>query len=209
MTRPRIVIADDHRMFAEGLRALLGEQCEIVALVEDGPSLLAAVEEHKPEVVVTDLSMPGLNGLECLRKLRESSPEVRVILLTMHEDVSMATMAIRSGASGFLLKNGGASDVLRAVLESESDNPHISPQLSDAVQHALETGKTPKRVLTDRQLEIVRLLAQGMLAKEVAAELDLSRRTVEYHKYQAMERLGVKSSAELVTYALKHGIGPV
>ena len=208
MSKPRIAIADDHRVFAEGLRALLEPHAEIVGIVEDGAALVELVEEECPDVVLTDVSMPGLNGFECLRRLRGLDPDLRVILLTMHEDASMATMAMREGADAFLLKHGGVDDVVAAVL-AKDDAPRVSPQLAEAVDHALETGTTPASHLTERQQEIVRLLAEGLLAKEIAARLDLSRRTVEYHKYQAMERLGLGSSAELVTWALKHGIGPV
>lgn len=209
MTRPRIILADDHRMFAEGLRALLTESYDIVRIVEDGEALLAAVEEEAPDLVITDLSMPKLNGIECVLKLRESTPDLKVILLTMHEEVSLATNAIRAGASGYLLKHGGAKDVLQAVELALQGGTFISPQIERDVKVAVSTGANTERALTPRQREIVTLFVEGLSAKQVAMRLSLSRRTVEFHKYQAMERVGVTTNAALISYALKHGIGPV
>lgn len=209
MSRPRLVIADDHRIFAEGLERLLAEEYEIVAVVADGQALLDAVAEHGPDLVVTDLSMPELNGIECVRVLRESTPELKIVLLTMHEDVSMATAAIRAGASAYVLKHSGSEALLHAVKEALQGGVHVSSQLAAEVMRSLSSGKDEKRELTPRQLEIVRHLVGGLSAKEIAARLGLSTRTVEFHKYKAMERIGVETSAELIHYAVKSGIGPV
>ena len=209
MTRARVILADDHQLFAEGLKALLADEHEVVAIVGDGPSLLEAVRDLSPDVVVADVSMPELNGIECVRKLRDSAPDVKVVLLTMHEEADLAAAAVRAGAAGYLLKHGGATDVLDAVRRALEGEVMVSPSLAREVDALLAKRRLPTRELTPRQAEIVGLFAQGLLAKEVAGRLNLSRRTVEFHKYQAMERLGIESSAELIAYALKHGIGPV
>lgn len=209
MSRPRIVLADDHRVFAEGLRGLLEDHYDVVAIVEDGSAVLDAVAEHAPDLVVADISMPKLNGIECVRRLRESSPELRVVILTMHDDVSLAVAAIRAGAAGYVLKHGGTKEVLRAVEEALGGGVHVSPAIAKDVMRGLARGGDGPATFTPRQLEIVGLLVQGLSAKEVAAKLHLSPRTVEFHKYQAMERIGVTSNAELIAYALKHGVGPV
>ncbi len=209
MSLPRIILADDHPLFAEGLRALLQEDFDVIAVVEDGQALLEAVEQYAPDLVIADVSMPKLNGIECVRKLRSSHPNLKIILLTMHEEISLATAAMQSGASGYLLKNGGTVEVLRAVRTALVGGTHVSPQLAAAVQSAIESGDSASQDLTPRQVEIVRHLIAGLSAKEIAATLSLSPRTVEHHKYQAMERIGVSTSAELITYGLKLGIGPL
>jgi DNA-binding NarL/FixJ family response regulator len=209
MNRPRIILADDHRVFAEGLRSLLDAECDVVGIVEDGQALLDAVDDLTPDLVVSDVSMPKLNGIECVRRFRESHPTLKVILLTMHEDVDLATAAIRAGAAGYVLKHGGTQDVLRAVEEALQGGVHISSRIAREVMQALASGKNIKPELTPRQAEILRLLVDGLSAKEIAARLHLSPRTVEFHKYQTMERVGVSSSAELIAYALKKGIGSI
>lgn len=209
MSRPTIVLADDHRMFAEGLKSLLDVEFDVVAIAEDGAALLKAVAAHDPDIVLTDVSMPELNGIECVRRLREANAELKVVLLTMHDDAGLATAAIRAGASGYVLKNGGAKEVLRALEEALSGGVHISPQIAKDVMQELATGKETGQHPTPRQLEILRLLVDGLSAKEIAARLHLSPRTVEFHKYRAMERIGVTTSAELIAYSLKQGIGPV
>jgi len=209
MSRPRIILADDHRLFAEGLKSLLDAEFEVVAMVEEGQALLEAVEEHSPDLVVTDVSMPELNGIECVRKLRETSPELKVVVLTMHEDVGLATAANRAGAAGYVLKHGGMKDVLQAVEEALNGGIHVSSRIAKDVMQALATGRKAGPDLTPRQLEVLRLLVSGLSAKEIGTELHLSRRTVEFHKYQMMERIGVSTSAELIAFALKQGIGSV
>lgn len=206
---PRVVLADDHQLFAEGLASLLADDYDVVAIVGDGLSLLEAVEAHAPDLVFADVSMPGLNGVECARKLTESAPRVGVLLLTMHEDAHLAAAALRAGAAGYVLKHGGAADVLDAAERALSGGVFVSAGLVDEVDSLLAAPRGADRELTPRQLEIVGMLAQGLLAKEIAERLGLSRRTVEFHKYEAMERLGIRSNAELFGYAMKHGIGPI
>ena len=209
MTQPRLVLADDHRLFAEGIRGLLGESYDVLRIVEDGKALLEAVRELQPDIVVADVSMPELNGVECVRDLKESHPEVRVVLLTMHRDVHLAVSAMRAGAAGYLLKNGGAEEVLRALEIVSQGETYVAAELKSEVEDTLARSPRAALELTPRQIEIVRLLVDGLSAKEIAARLQLSRRTVEYHKYQAMERSGVSTSAELISYALKRGISPL
>ena len=209
MSRPRIILADDHRLFAEGLKSLLDDRFDIVAIVEDGRALLDAVAEHTPDLVVADVSMPELNGIECARELHETNPQLKVVLLTMHEDVGLATAAIRAGASGYVLKHGGTKDVLQAVEEALHGGLHVSARISKKVMRALASGREVGPELTPRQLEILRLLVAGLSAKEIGNQLHLSPRTVEFHKYQMMARVNVSTSAELIAFALKQGIGSV
>jgi DNA-binding NarL/FixJ family response regulator len=209
VTGVRLILADDHRLFAEGISGLLGESYDVLRIVEDGRALLEAVEELRPDVVVADISMPELNGVECVRELSESSPDLRVVLLTMHRDVHLAVSAMRAGAAGYLLKNGGAAEVLRALEVVREGEKYIAAELREEVEAELANSQRTTLDLTPRQVEIVRLLVEGLSAKEIAARLSLSRRTVEYHKYQAMERLGVGTSAELISLALKRGISPL
>jgi len=203
---PRLVLADDHRLFVEGLASLLEPHYDVVAIVEDGEALLAAVEEQRPDAVVTDLSMPKLNGVECVRRLKASHPELRVVLLTMHEDVDLAAGAIRDGAAGFLLKHGGAKEVLSALEVVLAGGVHVSTRIAQDVMRALSRPGS-SAALTPRQQQIASLLVEGLSAKEIAARLHLSPRTVEFHKYQAMERVGVQTAAELIAYAVEHGLG--
>lgn len=206
MSLPRLVLADDHRLFVEGLASLLEPHYDVVAIVEDGEALLAAVEEQRPDAVVTDLSMPKLNGVECVRRLKASHPELRVVLLTMHEDVDLAAGAIRDGAAGFLLKHGGAKEVLSALEVVLAGGVHVSTRIAQDVMRALSRPGS-SAALTPRQQQIASLLVEGLSAKEIAARLHLSPRTVEFHKYQAMERVGVQTAAELIAYAVEHGLG--
>lgn len=211
MSRPRIVLADDHRVFAEGLKSLLEDEYDVVGIAEDGEQLIDVVEELEPDLVITDVSMPKLNGLEAVQRLLESRSRMKVILLTMHEDVGLATSAIRAGASGYLLKHARAEDVLRAIEEVLEGGVCVSPPMGEAVMRALTagpaTGREEKPELTERQTEILDLLVRGLSAKEIATRLHISPRTVEFHKYQAMERVGVTTSAELIAYAVMKGIG--
>lgn len=209
MRRPRIILADDHRVFADGLKSLLDDDFDVIRIVEDGPTLLQAVEELDPDLVITDISMPGLNGIECVRQLHDSAPEVRVVLLTMYDDLGFATSAIKAGASGYVLKNSGVKDLLLAVSEALRGGVHVSPLIASDVMRALASGDDTGSQLTPRQLEIMRHLVDGLSAKEIASLLHISPRTVEFHKYQAMARIGVDTSAELIAYTLKRVIGPV
>ena len=210
MTRPRIILADDHRMFAEGLTKLRQADHEVVAVVEDGHALVAAVREHRPDVVVADISMPGLNGIEAARQILEDDQDTAIVLLTMHADVSYATAALDAGVLGYVLKQSEPEELSRAIGEALRGRVHVAPVIAADVFRARRRGLAVKRPdLTTRQREILRLLAQGLLAKQIGSELSLSRKTVEYHKYRMMDLLGVQTTAELIQYAVKHGITPI
>ena len=207
MSRPRVLVADDHRIVAEGLRALLEPELELVEIVEDGRALLEAHDRLRPDVVVADVSMPLLNGIEAVRQLRKAGSRAKFVFLTMHPDVSYATEALEAGASGYVLKHSAPGELVNAVREALAGRTYITPRVAGAVLEALRKGETGAEVrLTSRQTEVLQLVAEGKSAKEIAAILDLSPRTVESHKYAIMDELGVKTSAELVQYAVKKGL---
>lgn len=210
MTRPRVILADDHRMFAEGLTKLLQGDYEVVAVVEDGHALVAAVREHRPDVVVADISMPGLNGIEAARQILEDDEDTAVVLLTMHADVSYATAALGAGVLGYVLKHSEPEELSRAIDGALQGRVHVASAIAADVFRARRRGSAGRKPeLTARQREILRLLTQGLLAKQIAAELGLSRKTIEYHKYRMMDLLGMETTAELIQYAVKHGITPI
>ncbi len=210
MTRARVLLADDHRIVAEGLKSLLSAEFELVGVVEDGRALVAAAKQLRPDVVVADITMPQLNGLDALPHLKKEDPSVKVVFLTMHKDVAYARRALESGASGFVLKHSAATELIDAVRAAVKGKTYLTPALAGDVLHAMkqrpESGSDPVALLTPRQREILQLLAEGRSAKEIGAALDISARTVEFHKYQMMEALGLHATAELLHFAIKHGI---
>ena len=206
MSRPRVVVADDHRIVAEGLRGLLEPEYELAEIVEDGRALLEAHDRLRPDVVVCDVSMPLLNGIEAVRQLRQAGSRAKFIVLTMHPEVNYATEALEAGASGYVLKHSAPDELVTAVREALAGRTYITPRVAGEVMEALRSGGGRKARLTSRQREVLQLVAEGKSAKEVAALLDLSPRTVESHKYAIMEQIGVKTSAELIQYAIKQGL---
>ena len=210
MSRPRILLADDHRMVAEGLKALLSSEFDLVGMVEDGRALLREAAALRPDVVVTDITMPQLSGMEALAWLREELPSIRVVILTMHQDLAYARRALALGASGYVLKHAAPEQLVLAIRAALAGQTFLSPEVTNALLQA--AGRDPKRVsdpvaaLTPRQHEILRRLAEGLTAKEIGAQLGISARTVETHKYELMQSLGIKTSAELVHFAIRHGI---
>ena len=205
MKRPRVLVADDHRIVAEGLRGLLEPELELVEIVEDGRALLEAHDRLHPDVVVADVSMPLLNGIQAVRQLRQAGSRAKFVFLTMHPDVSYATEALEAGASGYVLKHSAPDELLTAVREALAGRTYITPRVAGAVLEALRKGESAPR-LTTRQAEVLQLVAEGRSAKEIGAILNLSPRTVESHKYAIMDELGVKTTAELVQYAVKNGL---
>jgi DNA-binding NarL/FixJ family response regulator len=205
MKRPKVLVADDHRIVAEGLRGLLEPELELVAIVEDGRALLEAHDRLRPDVVVADVSMPLLNGIQAVRQLRKAGSRAKFVFLTMHPDVSYATEALEAGASGYVLKHSAPDELLTAVREALAGRTYITPRVAGAVLEALRKGDSAPR-LTSRQAEVLQLVAEGRSAKEIGAILNLSPRTVESHKYAIMDELGVKTTAELVHYAVKNGL---
>lgn len=207
MSRPRVLLADDHRIVAEGLKGLLDEEFELVGIVEDGRAMVKAALELRPDVIVADISMPHLNGIEALAQLKRDNPNVRVVFLTMHRDVAYARRALEAGAAGFVLKHSAAAELVLAVRSALQGRTFIAPELAAEVFRAGKSNEAdPVASLTPRQREILQLVAEGKSAKEIAAALDLSTRTVEDHKYRLMESLGIENKAELIRFAIKHGI---
>ena len=209
MSKPRVLLADDHRIVTEGLKGLLTEEFELVGIVEDGRAMVKAARELRPDVIVADISMPHLNGIDALAPLKRDNPEVRVVFLTMHRDAAYARRALEAGASGFVLKHSAPAELVLAVRAALQGNTFITPDLAAEVfRTAKEKDPSPLAALTPRQREILQLLAEGKSAKEIAAALDLSARTVEFHKYAMMEALRIDNSAELIRFAIKHGLVP-
>jgi DNA-binding NarL/FixJ family response regulator len=201
-----VLLADDHAIVAEGLVSLLRDEFELVGTVGDGNSLIDAVRQLQPDIVVADVSMPLLSGLEALRRLRAEGIGVKVVFLTMHTDAHLAGEALRAGASGYVLKHSAGEELIRALHEVERGLVYLTPLIAeDVVTTLAEPGKGTESRLTQRQRQVLRLVAEGRTMKEVAAELGLSRRTAETHKYQMMQTLGLHTTAELIRYALDHG----
>ena len=210
MNRPRVLLADDHRMVAEGLKSLLADDFELVGAVEDGHALLAAAKKLRPDVIVADISMPRLNGIDALQLLKKHNPDVKVVFLTMHQDRAYARRALEAGAAGFVVKHAAPDELVMAIHAALKGKTFITPALAgdvlDDIQHSAKGKKNAKDSITPRQREILQQLAEGRSAKEIAQMLSISARTVEFHKYQMMETHGLHSSAELVHFAIKHGI---
>jgi DNA-binding NarL/FixJ family response regulator len=207
MQRARVLLADDHTIVAEGLKSLLKDQFELVGTVADGGQLIDAARKLRPDVIVTDLSMPVLSGLDALRRLKAERLEVRVIFLTMHADARIAAEAFRAGAAGFLLKQSAGEELLTAIEDVLQGRTYLTPLITkDVIANLTTPDQDTEVALTPRQREVLRLLADGKRMKEIGAILGLSTRTVETHKYEMMQALGVGSTAELVRYALTHGL---
>ena len=212
MNRPRVLLADDHRILAEGLKSLLTPDFDLVGVVEDGLALIAAVKKLTPDVVVADITMPRLGGLEALAELKKQNPGVKVVFLTMHHDVAYARRAFEAGAVGFVLKHSATDELVAAIRAALDGKTYLTPTLAgELMQDARhpDTAKDPVGSLTLRQREVLKLFAEGRSAKEIAAELSISVRTVEFHKYHMMETLHLHNSAELTHFAIKHGMVPI
>jgi DNA-binding NarL/FixJ family response regulator len=205
MRRARVLLADDHTIVAEGLQSLLKDQFELVGTVADGQQLVDAAGKLRPDVIVTDLSMPVLTGLDALRQIKAAGIDAKVIFLTMHADARIASEALQAGAVGFLLKQSAGEELITAIEEVLDGRTYLTPLLTRDVL-ALKTSGADRPALTPRQREVLRLLADGKRMKEIAAIMGLSPRTVETHKYEMMQALGVGSTAELVKYAIKHDL---
>ena len=205
MRRSTVLLADDHAIVTDGLAGILKEaHFDVVGAVRDGQQLLDAAARLRPDVIITDLSMPGLTGLDVLARLKTEHLESKVIVLTMHHDADLATDAIRGGASGFLLKESAGDELLTAVRHALAGKVYITPTVTQEIMERMaRPAKTKEPQLTPRQRDILRLIVKGQRMKEIAANLGLSTRTVEGHNYEMMEALGVTSTAELVRYALE------
>ena len=210
MSRARVLIADDHKIVTEGLKKLLGPEFDIVGAVENGRELVKAVQTVRPDVIVADISMPGINGIEAVLQIKKIYKEIKVVFLTMHPDVAYAASAFKAGASGYVLKHSAPDELVTAIHAALQGKTYVTPLIAGKLlQHYEEqsSGNTEKLpVLSHREREVLRLLAEGHSAKEIASILDVSVKTVEYHKYRMMESLGIKTLAELIRYAVKKGI---
>jgi DNA-binding NarL/FixJ family response regulator len=205
--RITVLLADDHSLVAEGLKRILEPEFELVGVVNDGRSLLAAARELKPDVIVSDITMPELNGVEALEELKKDDPDVRVVFLTMQQHVAFARQAMDAGALGYVLKYSATEELIMAVQAAAQGKTFVTSAIAGELLKAMRSGddaeKDPVRRLTLRQREILRLLVDGHSAKAIAVRLDISPRTVEFHKYSMMETLGISSNAELIRFALE------
>ncbi|MGA3117355.1 MAG: response regulator transcription factor [Syntrophobacteraceae bacterium] len=210
MARPRVLIADDHKIVVEGLKKMLQHDFDIAGTVEDGRELITSVEKHHPDVIIADVSMPMLNGIDAVRQIKKVHKTIKVVFLTMQLDVAYAVSAFKVGASGYVLKHSAPDELVTAINEALKGRTYVTPLIAGKLLQAYEEGSHTQtdtaRSLTPRQREVLQLLAEGYSAKEIATILNISLKTVEYHKYRMMEDLGIKTLAELVRYAVKHGI---
>jgi len=208
MKRPTVLLADDHAIVVEGLRRVLETNYEVVDVVADGRALLAAAEHLKPDVIVLDVSMPLLNGIEAARRIRKTGQKVKIVFLSMHRDLAYVTEALRAGGSAYILKISAAAEILTAVRSALRGESYISESIDRAaleaqIERSQRSRQSPGK-LSFRQREVLQLAAEGRNTKEIAEILHVSPRTVEFHRNRIMETLGLHSTAELVQYAIKH-----
>jgi DNA-binding NarL/FixJ family response regulator len=206
--KPRVLLADDHALLLDAFAKLLAADCDIVGQVSDGRALVDEAERLKPDIIVLDISMPLLNGLEAGRQIKQKRPNTKLVFLTMNEDTDLAAEAFRSGASGYVLKRSLASELTSAIREVMRGRTYITPLVAGGLVESLmlEASAKPSGELTPRQREVLQLLAEGHSMKSVASVLKLTPRTVAFHKYRMMEQLKVRTTAELIQYAVKHHI---
>ena len=204
--KPRVLLADDHALLVGAFEKLLSAECEVVGQVNDGRALVAAAEKLAPDVIVLDISMPLLNGLEAGRQVKQHNRNIKLVYVTMNEDPDIAAEAFRAGASGYVLKRSAVTELTTAIREVMLGRSYITPLVATGLVGSLMHTDDPKvtDVLTSRQREVLQLLAEGHSMKQVAGVLNLTPRTVAFHKYRMMEQLRVKSTAELIQYAVKH-----
>src|SRR5690349_7698772 len=201
MNRIRLLLADDHLMFAEGLQSLLRDEFELLATVANGRELVDMTLELNPQVILVDISMPVLNGFDAVRELMRRGSEAKIIFLTMHNDATLLAEAFRCGASGYILKQAAGEELMNAIREVAQGNNYISPQIT-----SLPSESHVQKTITPRQREVLQLISQGLTMKEVAAELKISTRTAESHKYEIMQTLGVDTTADLIRYVFRLGL---
>ncbi len=210
MKRPRLLLADDHPMVLEGVARLLEDEFDVVGKVEDGRALVAAAQELEPDVIVTDLSMPLLHGLEASRQLKQLVPASKVIFLTMHADVAYAKEIFEAGASGYVLKRSAATELITAIHAVLRGQTYLTPLLFPdgqlPVEHSSENRSAIFKNLTPRQREVLKLIAEGKTIKEIAVILCLSVKTVQFHKEKLTATLHMKTKADLTKFALSHGL---
>jgi DNA-binding NarL/FixJ family response regulator len=206
MPKTRVLLADDHAVVAQALESLLKDEFDLVGVVHDGRALVEAADKLRPDVIVTDISMPLLNGIDAIRQIRTRRPETKVVVLTMHGDTELAVSAFRAGASGYVLKVSPGDEFITAIEQVAQGRAYVTPLLAKSVIDVLiEAREQPenRQPLTPRQREVLQLIAEGRTMKEVASILNISPRTAESHKYEIMQVLGVDTTAALVQYAVR------
>jgi len=209
MKRPRVLLADDHKLLLEAFQKLLEPDCEVVGSVTDGRALLAAASELEPDIIVLDIAMPLLNGLDAGGQIKKMMPDVKLIFLTVNEDPDFVSEAFRVGASGYLLKSSAASELFQAIQDACLGRTYVTPLVAQGMVDSFIEGPKRRKAsgkLTPRQREVLQLLAEGRSMKEAAAILNVTPRTVAFHKYRMMEELRLKTNAELIRFAIKQGL---
>jgi DNA-binding NarL/FixJ family response regulator len=207
-TPPTILLADDHVLVAEGIQKLLEPEYQLMGIVPDGRALLKAIEECPPDVAIVDISLPLLNGLDASRQILKHNPTIKIIILTMHAEASFVTEALRIGVSGYVLKQSVGTELVEALNEVLQGNTFVSPIADQALHHKPTEGDQEgfAHTLSQRQREVLQLVAEGKSIKEVAAVLNVSIKTVEFHKTRIMRQLGMRSAAQLTKYAIANGL---
>lgn len=208
MKRGRVVLADDHAIVLEGLKHILEEDFDVVASVTDGRALMEQVQRLKPDIAVTDISMPLLNGLDAFRQLKASGILTRFVFLTAHPDVTLATQAFRLGAAGYVLKQSAGAELLTAIRAALRGQTYISPHIANDVLQNLMSGAVNEEgpTLTARERQVLQLLAEGRTLKEAATVLNVSPRTIEFHRNNIADKTGLRTTAELSRYAIRQGL---
>jgi DNA-binding NarL/FixJ family response regulator len=211
MNRPRVLLADDHPMFLAGLQSLVERECEVVGTVTDGRELVQAASRLKPEVIVLDISLPLLNGIDAAREIKKELPETKLLFLTMHANLAYLKEALVAGATGYLLKTSARDELLGALQDVVRNRIHVSPGFGSEIVERFERQprsltEAQSALLTPRQRQILQLVAEGRSAKEIAGTLNVSVQTVAFHKRQIMDKLGLRTTAELTKYAIQEGL---
>lgn len=212
MAKPRVLLADDHTLVLEGFRKLLEDHCDVVGVVEDGRALLEVASKLLPDIIILDISMPLLNGIDAARQLKRMLPDLKLIFVTMHADPAYVNEAFKVGASGYLLKRSAGGELVQAIQSVLNNHFYVTPLITkDLIRTVIDDthdALPPHPKLTSRQREVLQLAAEGRSIKEIATILNISPKTVEFHKAQIMEHLDLHTTAELTKYAISHGIIP-
>ena len=207
MPRPRVLVADDHVIMAQGLGRLLEGEAEIVATASDGQQLVERARQHRPDIIVSDINMPGMSGLDAMRRLKADGLRSKFIFLTLHTDSRLASEAMRAGASGYLLKHAAAEELIEAIHAVMEGHTYLTPLMTREVLWAIgQPDGVQSPALTPRQLDVLRLIAEGKRMKEIANELNISVRTVETHKQDLLQTLGLETTADLIKFAVRQGL---
>jgi DNA-binding NarL/FixJ family response regulator len=210
MKRARLLLGDDHALVAEGFRRILQPAFDVVGIAETGSRLVESALELRPDVIVIDVALPDLDGFEASRRIIDRWPDARICFLTMYADLTYLQQAILAGASGYVLKNAAGDELVKAIADILAGRTYVSPEVArnihdPRVSAAFEDGHPP--VLTDRQRQVINLVARGRSDKEIARELNISVRTVRFHRTAVAHKLGISGAAALTRYAIVHGLG--